>query len=72
MIAMILAWVFGLTLVALLVYGLVFQRRRKATDVALFTPETDDRELAERTELQRGQLQALHNGQQLGPGGFGG
>jgi len=71
MIAMILAWVFGLALLALIVAGFARGRRRAASAATgLFTPATDDADLARRTESSRGQLQALHNAQQVGPGGL--
>jgi hypothetical protein len=72
MIATILAWVFGLALVGLIVAGLVRGRHRKTPSAGLFLSPSDDPAQAQQAELQRGQLQALHNGQQVGPGGLGG
>jgi hypothetical protein len=72
MIAAILAWVFGLALLALVVAGLVRGRRQASAAKGLFTPATDDADLARRTESARGQLQELHNAQQVGPGSLGG
>jgi hypothetical protein len=70
MIAMILAWVFGLALLGLIVAGFVRGRQRTASAAeGLFTPASDDAALTQRTESSRGQLQALHNAQQVGPGG---
>lgn len=71
MAAAVVAWVIALAVVALIVAGLIAGRRRRRRDsvsaAGLFSAHTEDERLAELTELQRGQLQALHNSQQLGP-----
>lgn len=70
MVAAVISWVVGLAVVAVIVIGLVVGRRqrRRRYEAGLFSAHTEDERLAEMTELDRGQLQALHNGQQVGPG----
>jgi len=68
MLATLIAWAVGLVVLGIIGGGFVVGRRRRVA-TGLFTVPTDDTRLAARTELQRGQLQALHNAQQLGPGG---
>ena len=71
MVAAVIAWVIGAAVVALIVGGLLAGRKRRSRHGdGLFTVPSEDERLVERTELQRGQMQALHNAQQVGPGGF--
>jgi len=69
MLATVIAWAVAVVVIGIIGGGFVARRKRRVP-TGLFTVPTDDARLASRTELQRGQLQALHNAQQVGPGGL--
>ena len=70
MIAMILAWVFGIALVVFIALGFVRDRGgRKKHESGVYSVPTDDTRVANDVESRRGQLQELHGAQNVGPGG---